>query len=106
MCRGYMKSSATQLGLKNYEKINVTSRFCYFKAKSEIKTDIGTEISQSLSRKKKYIPSKFFYNKKGSLLFEQICLLPEYYLTQTELEILDMMLVELSEFLIGNYVLV
>src|SRR5207253_359341 len=32
--------------------------------------------------------SKFFYDERGSELFEEICALPEYYLTRTETSIL------------------
>ncbi len=47
------------------------------------------EIKQGLSdRTQKYIPSKFFYDERGSELFEKITLLDEYYLTRTEYGIL------------------
>jgi dimethylhistidine N-methyltransferase len=36
----------------------------------------------------KSIPCKYFYDAEGSLLFEQICALPEYYPTRTELALL------------------
>jgi len=36
----------------------------------------------------KHISPKFFYDRRGSELFEQICLQPEYYLTRTEERIL------------------
>jgi dimethylhistidine N-methyltransferase len=36
----------------------------------------------------KRIPCKFFYDAEGSVLFEKICTLPEYYPTRTELRIL------------------
>jgi dimethylhistidine N-methyltransferase len=35
----------------------------------------------------KSLPPKYFYDELGSLLFEAICLLPEYYLTRAENEI-------------------
>ncbi|HEX4666250.1 MAG TPA: L-histidine N(alpha)-methyltransferase [Chthoniobacterales bacterium] len=34
------------------------------------------------------LPSKFFYDERGSDLFQEICELPEYYVTRTETEIL------------------
>ncbi|MDQ3192543.1 MAG: L-histidine N(alpha)-methyltransferase [Bacteroidota bacterium] len=37
----------------------------------------------------KYIDSKYFYDKRGDELFQQIMDLPEYYLTNCELEILQ-----------------
>ena len=36
----------------------------------------------------KTLPPKLFYDEAGARLFEEICLLPEYYLTRTELSIL------------------
>jgi len=36
----------------------------------------------------KTLPCKFFYDARGSALFEQICEVPEYYLTRTEIAIL------------------
>jgi len=37
---------------------------------------------------RKSIPCKFLYDARGSALFEEICRLPEYYLTRTEIAIL------------------
>ena len=34
------------------------------------------------------IPAKFLYDARGSALFDEICELPEYYLTRTETGIL------------------
>jgi dimethylhistidine N-methyltransferase len=34
------------------------------------------------------LPCKFFYDERGAQLFQQICELPEYYVTRTEIEIL------------------
>jgi L-histidine N-alpha-methyltransferase len=56
-------------------------------------TDIGIEnirkeIIEGLAAEQKYISSKFFYDKKGSKLFEEITQLPEYYPTRTEKSIL------------------
>ncbi len=56
-------------------------------------TDLGIdnvrkEIITGLKSKQKYISSKFFYDKKGSELFEDITRLTEYYPTRTEKKIL------------------
>lgn len=37
-----------------------------------------------LSTRPKRLPCRFFYDAEGSRLFEEICELPEYYLTRTE----------------------
>lgn len=46
------------------------------------------EVRAGMSAERKYLPSKYFYDSRGSALFEQICQLPEYYPTRTEMEIL------------------
>jgi dimethylhistidine N-methyltransferase len=38
--------------------------------------------------KNKSLPCKFFYDREGSDIFEEICQLPEYYPTRTELNII------------------
>ena len=46
-------------------------------------------VVAGLSREPKALPCKFFYDARGSALFEQICQVPEYYLTRTEIAILE-----------------
>ncbi len=46
------------------------------------------EILEGLSRLQKKLSPKFFYDERGSQLFDAICELPEYYLTRTELSIM------------------
>jgi L-histidine Nalpha-methyltransferase len=46
------------------------------------------EVLCGLRKPQKELPSKFFYDERGSHLFEQICALDEYYLTRTELGIM------------------
>jgi dimethylhistidine N-methyltransferase len=47
-----------------------------------------TEIVAGLSKIPRTLPCKFFYDDQGSQLFGNICALPEYYITRTELQIL------------------
>lgn len=47
------------------------------------------EFVAGLRSEPRHIPCKFFYDARGSELFEQICELPEYYPTRTEVEILE-----------------
>ena len=47
------------------------------------------DVLVGLSSTPKSISSKYFYDERGSELFRQISLLPEYYLTERELEIID-----------------
>jgi L-histidine N-alpha-methyltransferase len=52
------------------------------------KNETAREIITGLTAGRKYISSKFFYDDKGSLLFEAITRLPEYYPSRTEKSIL------------------
>ncbi|HTY54356.1 MAG TPA: L-histidine N(alpha)-methyltransferase [Candidatus Binataceae bacterium] len=45
------------------------------------------DILSGMSRPHKELPCKYFYDERGSQLFERICTLPEYYPTRTELAI-------------------
>ena len=45
-------------------------------------------VLAGLARQPRSIPCRFLYDAQGSALFEQICELPEYYVTRTELGIL------------------
>ncbi|MBL0162540.1 MAG: L-histidine N(alpha)-methyltransferase [Xanthomonadales bacterium] len=53
------------------------------------KDQFATDVLRGLAQSPKRIPSKYFYDARGSELFEQICEQPEYYLTRTELAILE-----------------
>lgn len=44
----------------------------------------NNDLYQGLTSTPKTIPARYFYDEWGSQLFEQICDLPEYYLTRTE----------------------
>jgi len=46
------------------------------------------DVVAGLSRPERSLPCKYFYDERGSKLFEQICQLDEYYLTRTELSIM------------------
>jgi dimethylhistidine N-methyltransferase len=45
-------------------------------------------VLAGLGEAQKTLPCKFFYDAEGSRLFDQICELPEYYPTRTELKLL------------------
>lgn len=47
------------------------------------------ELRACLSERPPRIPSKYFYDRRGSELFEAICELPEYYPTRSERRILE-----------------
>ena len=47
------------------------------------------EVLTGLRRSDKELPCKFFYDERGSALFDEICELDEYYPTRTELAIME-----------------
>lgn len=90
-----------------YKKYVLDSKLQYFKPHSSIvEKTFAEEIFSSLNRDSKFINPKFFYDKKGSDLFEEICSLPEYYPTRTEINILKKLQDELLVFLDDSFQLV
>lgn len=63
-------------------------------------TDFYHEIITGLSRRPRHIPPKFFYDERGSELFDAICRTEEYYPTRTEQALLQYYAGEIAE-LIG-----
>ncbi|NLA38999.1 MAG: L-histidine N(alpha)-methyltransferase [Methanomicrobiales archaeon] len=55
---------------------------------SAYRDDLASDILAGMTAEQKHIPSKYFYDRRGSQLFEEICRLPEYYQTRLELSIL------------------
>ena len=62
--------------------------------------DLLEEVLKGLGKQQKKLPTKLFYDEKGSHLFDKICELNEYYLTRTENKILKTNIVEITD-LIG-----
>jgi L-histidine Nalpha-methyltransferase len=58
--------------------------------------DISGDVIAGLSRTPKRLPSKYFYDKRGSELFEEITRQPEYYLTRVELALLEAKAAEIA----------
>lgn len=66
----------------------------------DLKPVIGSfleDVVAGLSASSKAFPPKYFYDARGSALFDAICELPEYYLTRTELAMLDAVAPEMAE---------
>jgi dimethylhistidine N-methyltransferase len=62
----------------------------------EINDDLG-EILAGLEKSQKTLSPKFFYDEQGSRLFDEICELPEYYQTNTELSIMQRHVGEMAQ---------
>jgi dimethylhistidine N-methyltransferase len=51
--------------------------------------DFLVDVIAGLSSNPPTIPCKYFYDARGAALFQKICELPEYYITCTEIDVLD-----------------
>ena len=52
-------------------------------------SDLLSDVIAGLSSDPRTLPCKYFYDERGAALFQKICELPEYYITRTEIDILD-----------------
>jgi len=64
----------------------------YFPPRAEMRAD----VLNGLSQEQKEISPKYFYDARGSHLFEDITQLPEYYLTRTERSIMQASVTEMA----------
>lgn len=69
-------------------------------------TDFKRDVLDGLQKKQKSLPSKYFYDERGSELFEEICELDEYYLTDTEIEILQTYIGEITDAVGSNSLII
>lgn len=90
-----------------YKKYVIDKKLCYFRPHfAQVEKSFAEEVLSGLGLKNKMISPKFFYDIHGSYLFDQICTIPEYYLTRTEMEILNSIKDELRLILDFEYRLV
>lgn len=66
-------------------------------AEARINRAFLDDVLTGLSGPVKSLPAKYFYDAEGSRLFEEICELPEYYLTRTEIELLSRVAPEIAQ---------
>lgn len=69
-------------------------------------SDFLAEVVEGLSKTPKQISPKFFYDQRGSELFDAICEQPEYYPTRTEISILQTKAHHIAELIGSECVLV
>jgi L-histidine N-alpha-methyltransferase len=55
------------------------------------------DVRTGLAKPQKELPPKYFYDRRGSVLFEEITRLPEYYLTRTERALLTRVVPEFAD---------
>ena len=64
-------------------------RLTLVEADAALPSDFAADVRAGLLAAKKRLSCRYFYDAEGSALFEEICALPEYYLTRAEQQILD-----------------
>ncbi|MCZ6679702.1 MAG: L-histidine N(alpha)-methyltransferase [Candidatus Poribacteria bacterium] len=69
-------------------------------------SDFAQDVREGLSAHPKRLPPKYFYDEAGSKLFEAISELPEYYVTRTELALLQRFVPEIAKCSDGNMAIV
>ena len=57
--------------------------------RARMRANFARDVRAGLGSARKSLPCAWLYDRRGSELFEQICALPEYYLTRAEHEILE-----------------
>ncbi len=68
--------------------------------------DMREEILSGLREPQKTLPCKYFYDSRGSQLFDAICEQPEYYPTRTELAIMEVHAADMAKALGTDVLLV
>jgi dimethylhistidine N-methyltransferase len=76
------------------------------KAFGRVNYEFRLAVLKGLARPQKSIPSTFFYDEVGSRLFDEICELPEYYPTRTEVAILSSRGAEIAQVLPHGLVII
>lgn len=85
-----MTEAATQSGLEARE-------LAFFADLNPSTSDFRNDVLSGLSGTPKTIPPKYFYDAKGSALFDDITDTPEYYVMRTELGLLDRISDDIAE---------
>ncbi|WP_433563146.1 L-histidine N(alpha)-methyltransferase [Nocardia sp. CA-151230] len=62
----------------------------------DLTTALRADVRQGLTAEPKWLPPKWFYDARGSELFEKITELPEYYPTRTERALLERVVGEIA----------
>ena len=68
-----------------------------------INTKFYNDVIKGLSAHPKFLLSKYFYDAAGDRLFQRIMACPEYYLTRSEMEILDHQTEELCAVILKKF---
>lgn len=101
MARWIWNKRSTNQNLKSLEQ----NKFDILEAKApgiHNPEQFRTEVIDGLTSTPKRLSSKYFYDKKGDELFQQLMESPEYYLTRCELDIFQNQRKELATLIVGD----
>jgi len=76
------------------------------RAKADPSAEFRRDVVTGLGSHPKRLPSKYFYDERGSLLFEAICELAEYYPTRQELGLLERAAPEIAKYITDRAALI
>jgi dimethylhistidine N-methyltransferase len=100
LCRiNYMGYNIPQM---NYKK----NRQTWWHDLEPARERFRAEVLNGLRKPQKELPSKYFYDERGSYLYERICTLDEYYLPRTEVAIMETHIEEIVELLGPKVILI
>ncbi|MCK0144605.1 L-histidine N(alpha)-methyltransferase [Arenibacter sp. F26102] len=69
---------------------------------TKLDTKFGKDVYNGLTAIPKHLSSKYFYDHNGDKIFQQIMAMPEYYLTNSEYNILDLNKAHITELFTKN----
>src|SRR6476660_4389328 len=68
--------------------VSTTMRVNVTDAKKQALAALREDVRRGLTSRPRFLPPKYFFDRKGTRLFEAITHLPEYYLARAEMAIL------------------
>src|SRR3954454_17045685 len=74
-----------------------TARIDVHLTAAEARAALRADVLRGLTAQPKHLPPKYFYDARGSALFEQITALPEYFPTRTEAALLAAHVEEIAQ---------
>jgi len=79
------------------ERLMAAQRQAVQEVREDLRQQLIDDVRAGLSARPKTLPARWFYDRRGSDLFDAITELPEYYLTRTETQILRQHANEIAE---------
>ncbi|MGF1456944.1 MAG: L-histidine N(alpha)-methyltransferase [Alphaproteobacteria bacterium] len=64
-------------------------RLAFFLDLAPPRADFLTDVREGFLAQPKSLSPKYFYDRRGSVIFDEICRAPEYYVTRTEMALLE-----------------